>query len=184
MTRRHGAWRANPPRRAVRDATHYCIPRWDRSQGRRPPARELGRTRTPYELCRPRAPSLAAVKSVAVAIGETVLILKERGFPVILPAARRWAVARSRRKTGGTRDYRGSGRTARATRGLAALGREARMRPILFVVPGSDINVHSYGVMIFVACFAALAIRSGARRGNGSIPTSSTSSRPGCSSGA
>ena len=32
------------------------------------------------------------------------------------------------------------------------------MRPILFVIPGWDIKVHSYGVMIFVACFAALAI--------------------------
>ena len=32
------------------------------------------------------------------------------------------------------------------------------MRPILFVVPGWDFKVHSYGVMIFLACFAALAI--------------------------
>jgi phosphatidylglycerol:prolipoprotein diacylglycerol transferase len=32
------------------------------------------------------------------------------------------------------------------------------MRPILFVVPGWEIRVHSYGVMIFLACFAALGI--------------------------
>ena len=32
------------------------------------------------------------------------------------------------------------------------------MRPILFVIPGSDIRIHSYGVMIFVACAAALAM--------------------------
>jgi phosphatidylglycerol:prolipoprotein diacylglycerol transferase len=32
------------------------------------------------------------------------------------------------------------------------------MRPILFGIPGSEINVHSYGVLIFLACFAALAI--------------------------
>jgi phosphatidylglycerol:prolipoprotein diacylglycerol transferase len=32
------------------------------------------------------------------------------------------------------------------------------MRPILFVVPGWDIPIHSYGVMILLACFAALAI--------------------------
>jgi phosphatidylglycerol:prolipoprotein diacylglycerol transferase len=32
------------------------------------------------------------------------------------------------------------------------------MRPILFVVPGCDLKVHSYGVMIFLACFAALGI--------------------------
>jgi phosphatidylglycerol:prolipoprotein diacylglycerol transferase len=32
------------------------------------------------------------------------------------------------------------------------------MRPILFVVPGWELEVHSYGVMILVACFAALAI--------------------------
>jgi phosphatidylglycerol:prolipoprotein diacylglycerol transferase len=32
------------------------------------------------------------------------------------------------------------------------------MRPILFVIPGWDIRIHSYGVMIFVACTAALAM--------------------------
>jgi phosphatidylglycerol:prolipoprotein diacylglycerol transferase len=32
------------------------------------------------------------------------------------------------------------------------------MRPILFVIPGWDFKVHSYGVMILLACFAALAI--------------------------
>jgi len=32
------------------------------------------------------------------------------------------------------------------------------MRPILFVLPGWEIQIHSYGVMIFLACFAALAI--------------------------
>jgi phosphatidylglycerol---prolipoprotein diacylglyceryl transferase len=35
---------------------------------------------------------------------------------------------------------------------------DARMRPILFVVPGSNFQIHSYGVMILLACFAALAI--------------------------
>jgi phosphatidylglycerol:prolipoprotein diacylglycerol transferase len=32
------------------------------------------------------------------------------------------------------------------------------MRPILFVIPGCDIRIHSYGLMIFVACAAALAM--------------------------
>jgi phosphatidylglycerol---prolipoprotein diacylglyceryl transferase len=32
------------------------------------------------------------------------------------------------------------------------------MRPILFVVPGWEIEIHSYGVMILLACFGALAI--------------------------
>lgn len=32
------------------------------------------------------------------------------------------------------------------------------MRPILFVVPGLGISVHSYGVMIFAACISALAM--------------------------
>ncbi len=32
------------------------------------------------------------------------------------------------------------------------------MRPILFVIPGWDFKIHSYGVMILLACFAALAI--------------------------
>jgi phosphatidylglycerol:prolipoprotein diacylglycerol transferase len=32
------------------------------------------------------------------------------------------------------------------------------MRPILFVIPGWEFKVHSYGVMILLACFAALAI--------------------------
>jgi len=31
------------------------------------------------------------------------------------------------------------------------------MRPILFVIPGWEIRSHSYGVLIFLACFAALA---------------------------
>jgi phosphatidylglycerol:prolipoprotein diacylglycerol transferase len=31
------------------------------------------------------------------------------------------------------------------------------MRPILFVLPGSGLRIHGYGVMIFVACAAALA---------------------------
>jgi phosphatidylglycerol:prolipoprotein diacylglycerol transferase len=32
------------------------------------------------------------------------------------------------------------------------------MQPILFVVPGWEVKVHSYGVMIFLACFAALGM--------------------------
>ena len=32
------------------------------------------------------------------------------------------------------------------------------MRPILFVIPGCDIRIHSYGLMIFAACAAALAM--------------------------
>jgi phosphatidylglycerol---prolipoprotein diacylglyceryl transferase len=32
------------------------------------------------------------------------------------------------------------------------------MRPILFELPGVGIKIHSYGVMIFLACFAALGI--------------------------
>jgi phosphatidylglycerol:prolipoprotein diacylglycerol transferase len=32
------------------------------------------------------------------------------------------------------------------------------MRPILFVIPGCGIRIHSYGLMIFVACAAALAM--------------------------
>jgi len=32
------------------------------------------------------------------------------------------------------------------------------MRPILFVIPGLEIKIHSYGVLIFLACFAALAM--------------------------
>jgi phosphatidylglycerol:prolipoprotein diacylglycerol transferase len=32
------------------------------------------------------------------------------------------------------------------------------MRPILFVLPGSGLRIHSYGVMIFVACAAALVM--------------------------
>jgi len=32
------------------------------------------------------------------------------------------------------------------------------MRPILFVIPGLDIHVHSYGVMILLACFSALGM--------------------------
>ncbi len=32
------------------------------------------------------------------------------------------------------------------------------MRPILFTMPGSGLRIHSYGVMIFVACAAALAM--------------------------
>ncbi len=32
------------------------------------------------------------------------------------------------------------------------------MRPILFEIPGWDIKVHSYGVMILLACFSALGI--------------------------
>ncbi len=32
------------------------------------------------------------------------------------------------------------------------------MRPILFTLPGSGLGIHSYGVMIFVACSAALAM--------------------------
>ncbi len=39
------------------------------------------------------------------------------------------------------------------------------MRPILFVIPGSGIQVHSYGVMIFAACASALMMAVwGARR--------------------
>ena len=33
------------------------------------------------------------------------------------------------------------------------------MRPILFEIPGWDIKVHSYGVMILLACSAALGMR-------------------------
>jgi phosphatidylglycerol---prolipoprotein diacylglyceryl transferase len=33
---------------------------------------------------------------------------------------------------------------------------DARMRPILFELPGWQVKIHSYGVMIFVACMAAL----------------------------
>ena len=36
--------------------------------------------------------------------------------------------------------------------------RNARMRPILFEIPWWNIQVHSYGVMIFFACFAALGM--------------------------
>jgi phosphatidylglycerol---prolipoprotein diacylglyceryl transferase len=32
------------------------------------------------------------------------------------------------------------------------------MRPILFEIPGCDIKVHSYGVMILLACFSALGM--------------------------
>ena len=32
------------------------------------------------------------------------------------------------------------------------------MRPILFMVPELGLRVHAYGVFIFVACFAALAM--------------------------
>jgi phosphatidylglycerol:prolipoprotein diacylglycerol transferase len=32
------------------------------------------------------------------------------------------------------------------------------MRPILFVIPGWDLRIHSYGLMIFAACAAALAM--------------------------
>ena len=32
------------------------------------------------------------------------------------------------------------------------------MRPILFVVPGLGLRIHSYGVMIFAACMSALAM--------------------------
>jgi phosphatidylglycerol:prolipoprotein diacylglycerol transferase len=32
------------------------------------------------------------------------------------------------------------------------------MRPILFVIPGCEVKVHSYGVMVFLACFASLAM--------------------------
>ena len=32
------------------------------------------------------------------------------------------------------------------------------MRPILFTMPGSGLRIHSYGVMMFVACAAALAM--------------------------
>ena len=32
------------------------------------------------------------------------------------------------------------------------------MRPILFTLPGMGLRIHSYGVMIFVACSAALAM--------------------------
>jgi phosphatidylglycerol---prolipoprotein diacylglyceryl transferase len=35
---------------------------------------------------------------------------------------------------------------------------EQAMRPILFVVPGLDLRVHSYGVFIFLACTSALAM--------------------------
>ncbi len=32
------------------------------------------------------------------------------------------------------------------------------MWPILFVIPGSDFKIHSYGVMVLIACFSSLAI--------------------------
>jgi phosphatidylglycerol:prolipoprotein diacylglycerol transferase len=38
------------------------------------------------------------------------------------------------------------------------------MRPILFVIPGWDLKVHSYGIMIFVACAAALMMAVGRAR--------------------
>jgi phosphatidylglycerol:prolipoprotein diacylglycerol transferase len=34
----------------------------------------------------------------------------------------------------------------------------ARMQPILFEIPGFGVKIHSYGVMILLACFAALAM--------------------------
>ncbi len=37
-------------------------------------------------------------------------------------------------------------------------GGEESMRPILFVVPGLGLQIHSYGVMIFCACMSALAM--------------------------
>jgi phosphatidylglycerol---prolipoprotein diacylglyceryl transferase len=32
------------------------------------------------------------------------------------------------------------------------------MRPSLFIIPGWDVKIHSYGVMVFIACMAALAM--------------------------
>jgi len=70
------------------------------------------------------------------------LILKRLAFPVILPARERVESRRVGRAT--------SWRTRAATR------ENARMRPILFLLPGSGLRVHSYGVMIFLACAAAM----------------------------
>ena len=60
------------------------------------------------------------------------LILYNFVFPVILPAL------------GSCRGHLGEG--------------DARMRSILFEIPGWELKIHSYGVMILIACFAALAI--------------------------
>ena len=46
--------------------------------------------------------------------------------------------------------------TSRAGRRM--VGPEITMRPILFVIPGLNMKVHSYGVMILLACFAALGM--------------------------
>ena len=32
------------------------------------------------------------------------------------------------------------------------------MQPILFTIPGSGLRIHSYGIMIFVACASALGM--------------------------
>src|SRR5262245_9266690 len=47
--------------------------------------------------------------------------------------------------------------TTRDRRLLTKVG-GARMRPILFILPGGNFRIHGYGVMIFVACAAALAM--------------------------
>ena len=55
------------------------------------------------------------------------------------------------------------------------------MRPILFVVPGWDFKIHSYGVMILFACSAALAIAVWRGAGRKSTRTSSMSWQRGSS---
>ncbi len=46
----------------------------------------------------------------------------------------------------------------RASRLQREAGRGVGMRPILFVVPGLGLRIHSYGVFIFAACASALAM--------------------------
>ena len=55
------------------------------------------------------------------------------------------------------------------------------MRPILFEIPGWDLKVHSYGVLILCACLASLGISVWRPRRAKSIPTSSTKLQPGSS---
>src|SRR5262249_32489150 len=50
----------------------------------------------------------------------------------------------------------GAGRWRGSRTGLHLNARNARMRPILFEIPVWNIKVHSYGVMILLACTAAL----------------------------
>jgi phosphatidylglycerol:prolipoprotein diacylglycerol transferase len=77
------------------------------------------------------------------------LILKESENPGILP----------RRAPVRVRELRAVRARADTLIAGESMGRgNATMRPILFVIPGWDIPIHSYGVMIFVACASALAM--------------------------